>query len=448
MENKYISVSALNRYLEYRFNNDKHLQLAYIKAEISNIRISNGIMYFSLKDNESEISALMFSNAYQNLKFNPEDGMTVLVTGKVGVYVKRGTYAVTVYKMEEAGLGEAYLNFLRVKAKLEKEGLFKTEHKLPIPKMSEKIGVITSATGDALHDILSTISKRFPIAEVYLYPSLVQGKDAPRSLIKAINKANDDGIVDVLIIARGGGSVEDLSCFNDEELARTIFHSKIPTISGVGHESDYTICDFVASRRAPTPTGAAVLATREKTNIIDEISNYQKQLVHLYKQKLINLFNSYQSIVNSYGLKNFDDIIQKKETKLDSLINHLNLVSPKQMILNHLQKIKDLDLRLKLVNLEKKINEYDDEINSLVNNANKGFSKYLDLLNQQVEQNIDKLIILNPLNVMKKGYTLTYQDQDLITSITKVDERKDLVVKFHDGEVKSKIIEVKYEKLS
>jgi len=447
MENKYITVSALNRYLEYRFNNDKHLQLVYLKAEISNLRFSNGILYFSLKDAESEIDALMFNSALSNLKFNPEDGMTVLVTGKVGIYVKKGRYSITVYQMEQAGLGDAYLYFLHIKEKLEKEGLFKVETKLPIPKMSEKIGVITSATGDALHDIVSTISKRFPIAQIYLYPSLVQGADAPRSIIRALKKANDDKIVDVIIIARGGGSFEDLSCFNDEMLARAIYNSKIPTVSGVGHESDYTITDFVASRRAPTPTGAAVLVTMEKNELLLAIDNQVKQLNHIYKQKLITCYNSYQSLINSYGIKNFHDIISKIESRLENLTNHLALVSPKQMINNNFQRVDDYYLRLKLINLEDKINKYYLDINNIENNVVRNFNIKLENLHQKVKECIDKLIILNPLNLMKKGFTLTYQDE-LITSVMNIDPDKDLIVKFHDGEVKSKIVEVKYEKLS
>ena len=281
MADKYLSVSALNKYLYYKFDNDLNLRSIYLKAEISNVRLSKGILYFVLKDNESEIDGLMFGQTYQKLKFKPVDGMTVLVNGKVGLYVKRGTYAITVSEMEQAGLGEAYLKFELLKEKLLKEGLFDESKKLPIPKFNEKIGVITSGTGDAMHDIFSTIKKRFPLSEIVFYPAIVQGNDAPQSLINAIKLANLENKVSVLIIARGGGTIEDLSCFNDEQLARTIFASKIPTISGVGHEADFTICDFVSSRRAPTPTGAAVIATPDKNELLNYIDNLEQENARL-----------------------------------------------------------------------------------------------------------------------------------------------------------------------
>lgn len=437
--NKYITVSALNRYLAYKFENDPHLKIVYIKAEISNLRLSKGILYFVLKDNEAEISGLMFQTNHAKLKFKPVDGMTVLVTGKVGIYPKRGTYSITVYEMEEAGLGNAYLQFLQLKEKLDQEGLFKSEYKLPIPRMSENIGVITSDTGDALHDIISTIEKRFPIAKIYLYPALVQGPDAPQSLIKALNQANNDNIVDVIIIGRGGGSLEDLSCFNDENLARTIFASKIPTVSAVGHEADYTICDFVASLRAPTPTGAAVLVTRETSDIIREISNNTKQIINAYKHVLVNLFNSYQNIINRYEFKNFDKIIDSKINDVQVLINHLQLVSPMQIIEKNIAKVEDLSLRLKLINLTKRIYDYQKSISSIENNLNKNYQLLLANNEKAINNMIDKLILLNPLNVMKKGYTLTYQNDKIITSVNNLDTSKDLIVKWTDGEVISMI---------
>lgn len=448
MENKYITVSALNRYLQYRFNNDKHLQVVYLKAELSNIRLSKGILYFSLKDNESEIDGIMFSQVLRNLKFKPIDGMTVLVTGKISVYVRRGRYSVTVSKMEESGLGDAYLYFLHIKEKFQKEGLFDTKYKLPIPKMTEKIGVVTSATGDAIHDITSTITKRFPLAEVFLYPSLVQGQNAPKSLIKAINKANEDKIVDVLIISRGGGSVEDLSCFNDETLARTIFYSKIPTVSAVGHESDYTIVDFVSSMRAPTPTGAAVLITRDQGELKGELNQIQRQLSHLYKRKLIDSFNNYDRIINSFGLKNFIEIINKIETNLDNVTNHLSLVSPKKMIENNLNKIEDLKNRLETINIENKIDNLISNVEAISKNINYFYNIKLKDTQRNVDQKIEKLILLNPLNLMKKGYTVTYQDNKVLTSASQVNKDKKLIIRFSDGKIISKVEEVENEKLS
>lgn len=417
MENKYLTVSALNKYLYYKFDNDLNLRCVYLKAEISNVRLSKGILYFVLKDKESEIDGLMFSNALLKLNFEPKDGMTVLVSGKVGLYIKRGTYAITVMTMENAGIGEAYLQFELLKEKLAKEGLFDETKKLPIPRFNKRIGVISSSTGDAMHDIISTINKRFPLSEIVLYPALVQGSDAPKSLISAIKKANDENIVDVIIIARGGGTIEDLSCFNDEQLARTIFASKIPTISGVGHETDFTICDFVSSRRAPTPTGAAVIATPDKNDLAMQINNYKNRLIFNYKQVLVSKFNKYNTIVSNNSFKNYIDIFDSLDEKVNIIKKHLLLVSPYEKLNTYNNK---------LINNFKLLN------NSLVN--------IISDKEKKLNTCIDKLIILNPLNVMQKGYSIVYKNNNVISSIETLNIDDTIDVRLYDGEIEAKII--------
>ncbi len=417
MENKYLTVSALNKYLYYKFDNDLNLRCVYLKAEISNVRLSKGILYFVLKDKDSEIDGLMFSNTLLKLNFEPKDGMTVLVSGKVGLYIKRGTYAITVITMENAGIGEAYLQFELLKEKLAKEGLFDETKKLPIPRFNKRIGVISSSTGDAMHDIISTINKRFPLSEIVLYPALVQGADAPKSLISAIKKANDENIVDVIIIARGGGTIEDLSCFNDEQLARTIFASKIPTISGVGHETDFTICDFVSSRRAPTPTGAAVIATPDKNDLTIQINNFKNRLIFNYKQVLVSKFNKYNTIVSNNSFKNYIDIFDSLDEKINTIKKHLVLVSPYEKLNTYNNKLIN---NLKLLN------------NSLVNIINDDETK--------LNTCIDKLIILNPLNVMQKGYSIVYKNNNVISSIETLNINDTIDVRLYDGEIEAKII--------
>lgn len=416
MADKYLSVSALNKYLYYKFDNDLNLRSIYLKAEISNVRLSKGILYFVLKDNESEIDGLMFGQTYQKLKFKPVDGMTVLVNGKVGLYVKRGTYAITVSEMEQAGLGEAYLKFEMLKEKLLKEGLFDESKKLPIPKFNEKIGVITSGTGDAMHDIFSTIKKRFPLSEIVFYPAIVQGNDAPQSLINAIKLANLENKVSVLIIARGGGTIEDLSCFNDEQLARTIFASKIPTISGVGHEADFTICDFVSSRRAPTPTGAAVIATPDKNELLNYIDNLDNRLLYNYKQLLIKKFNDFSNISSRYTEKNYLNKINELYNKVENLNKQLSLLSPVKIISDNENKLSMLNNNLNVV------------YNNIINKNDINVNHY-----------IDKLILLNPLNLMKKGYSITYKDNKVITSVDLLDINDEITVKFQDGNINAKV---------
>ena len=423
IDNKYLSVSALNKYLYYKFDNDLNLRNVYLKAEISNLRLSKGILYFVLKDNESEISGLMFQTTLNKINFKLEDGMTVLVSGKVSLYHKRGTYAITVNTIEAIGLGEAYLKFIQLKDKLMKEGLFNEEYKLPIKKFNHKIGLVTSSTGDAMHDVISTINKRYPLAEVILYPAIVQGTDAPKSLINAINKANEEAICDCIIIARGGGSLEDLSCFNDEDLARCIFDSSIPTISGVGHEADFTICDFVSSRRAPTPTGAAVIASPDMNDLIKEINAYNQSLANSIKNKLINAYNKYQLLANSYALTSFNLKLEKLSDNIDHLQKRLYNLSP-------------ID----------KINNYLDKLNVVNKDLNNSYNLNIENNFKDLDKMIDKLILLNPLNIMKKGYSITFKDDKVLYDIKNVNKDDEIKTKLLNGEIRSKIIDIREDK--
>lgn len=435
MENKYLTVTALNKYIGYKFETDNALRNVYVKGEISNLRISNGHLYFSLKDENSEIKAIMFGSNANRLKFMPIDGMSVLVNAQVSLYQKGGTYNLNVNDMHEVGLGEQYLNFLRLKEKLDKEGLFDPDKKLPIPEFPEKVGVITSATGDAINDIVSTIQKRFPLIKIYLYPALVQGADAPRSLIRALQRANFDRIVDVIIIGRGGGSFEDLSCFNDELLAREIFNSKIPTVSGVGHEADFTIADFVASRRAPTPTGAAVVVSKDQYLIAKEINEKFKLINFYYKKTLERKFYEYQNIISKHYFKNFLDIINLKEKELERLNYNLTVHSPMNYINKSLTKVEDLILRLNIYNIEEKIDNKLELIDNKISSLNYYYKQIIKAKEIKYENYLDKMIAINPLNLIKKGYTLTYQNSKLITRVEDVNLEDKVKIIFYDGDL-------------
>lgn len=444
-QDKYLTVSALNKYITYKLEHDIHLKSIFIKGEISNFRSSGGHHYFVLKDDESEISAVMFSNSNKNLKFIPTDGMTVLIFGTIQTYLKKGVYNINVFQMEETGLGDLHQQYLKLKEKLEKEGLFKLEYKKPIPKFSEKIGVITSATGDALHDIVSTITRRFPLATVYLYPALVQGVDAPRSLRQALYLANMQKQVDVLIIGRGGGSVEDLSCFNDEMLARDIFHSEIPIISGVGHEADFTICDFVADFRAPTPTGAAVAATPDKEKMLEELKIWNTRMESFIKNILKNKYYDYTNQIEKYYFKHFDELLEQKMKDLDRIITKLNVHGPINSILRSIEQVEYYHHRLKMISLDKKIDEKNIYIHQLMQRMTEYLWSTQEKHDEKVDQYINRLIVSNPLNLMKKGYTLTYQEDTLIYSVSGLEKTKPLKVKFFDGSVEAQIIDFKKE---
>ena len=439
--NKFLTISYLNNYLARMFEANPYLDKVYLKGEISNFKWSGKHCYFSLKDDNSEISAMMFSYDNQSLTFEPRDGMNVQVMGKIQVYQKKGTYAIIVKKMAEDGIGLLYQEFLELKDKLFKEGLFDQKYKKPLPNYPKVVAVITSPTGDAVRDIISTFNRRLPLAKIIVYPALVQGKDAPSDLVRALKQVYNDNLADCLIIGRGGGSFEDLSCFNDEELARTLFNSPIPTVTGIGHEADYTICDFVSSFRAPTPTGAAIALTKEKNDCYQLINTYRSRMkTSLINNMTIN-YKKYESLVNSYAFNHFDELLDIKKKNFELLVGKLNSNSPIN-VLN--QK-------------ENHLNQLDIKVNSLYNHLlNKSSYDYnrlnIELINQTInyilenKQNsldnlIKKLIILNPLNIMERGYSVIYQEDKIITKLDELNPRKNIRVSLSDGDFDANIIE-------
>lgn len=435
MEKKYLTVTALNKYIGYKFETDVNLQTVEVKGEISNLRISNNHLYFSLKDDQSEIRAIMFSSSARTLTFMPTDGMKVIVTAAVSVYQKGGTYNLNVRKIEDAGLGDLYLKFLELKEKLDKEGLFSEDLKRPIPEYINNLGVITSATGDAINDIVSTVEKRFPLIKIYLYPALVQGIDAPKSLISALSRANNDNLVDVIIIGRGGGSFEDLSCFNDEALARTIRNSRIPVVSAVGHEADFTIADFVSDKRAPTPTGAAVVVSKDQYILATDINNKHMLLVRNFKKVLENKFYEFEKITSKHHFKNFGDSIEVRIKELERVTYNLNIHSPIKIIENNIEKVDAYKTRLKSLNLDIKIEEKIKNISEKKNLITYYINQKIYFLENNYQGLYSKMEAINPLNLLKKGYVLTYQADKLITSSKDVQLDNNLVVKYYDGEV-------------
>lgn len=262
------SVSELNNYIKNLFENNRTLSSVTVKGEISNfVNHRSGHLYFSLKDAEGQVRAVMFRSHAARLRFAPESGMKVIVHGSVTVYPRDGSYQIYVSSMQPDGIGALYLAYEQLKARLGAEGLFDQEHKMPLPRFPRRIGVITSPTGAAVRDIINVTGRRYPLAKVYLYPALVQGAGAEADLVSAVDYFDKSGLCDVIIIGRGGGSIEDLWAFNSEALARKIFECRIPIISAVGHETDFTICDFVSDMRAPTPSAAAELAVPDSSEI-------------------------------------------------------------------------------------------------------------------------------------------------------------------------------------
>lgn len=420
MNDKYLSVTAITRYLKAKFENDNNLRLVFLKGEISNIKYhTTGHIYFSIKDENSKINAIMFSRNAEKLLFKPTDGSKVLVTGRISVYEATGGYQIYVDEMLEDGIGNLYIAFEKLKQDLSKEGLFDQKYKKQIPKIPDRIGVVTASTGAAIKDILSTIKRRYPICEVILFPSLVQGDGAKDDIVKNIKLANNYDL-DVLIVGRGGGSIEDLWPFNEECVARAIFDCKIPVISAVGHEIDFTIADYVADMRAPTPTGAAEIAVPNITDLINNINNLKIRLNEAINSK-INYQKLYlDGIKSSYAIKNPLIMYENKKQKLDILLDNLNKLL--------IKKYENSKHKFELL-----------KNNYILNNPNMLYKEKVNKLSNLIE----KLELINPLGVLKRGYSLTMQNNKIISSINNVKLNSNIQIKLHDGELEASVIDIK-----
>ena len=414
MERRYITVTTLNKYLKNKFDTDPHIQTLCLKGEISNYKgHTRGHLYFTLKDEGSRINAVMFSSSASKLTFEPKDGMKVLVVGRVSVYEPNGGYQIYINEMQEDGVGNLYLKFEELKKKLSLEGLFDDIHKKEIPKFPSKIGIITAPTGAAIRDILSTLKRRFPSVETILFPSLVQGELAANNIVEQIKKA-DEYNLDVLIVGRGGGSIEDLWSFNEEIVARAIFEAHTPIISAVGHEIDFTISDFVADLRAPTPTGAAEMAV---PNIVD-VRNFLNQLDIRLNKDVKNIIDNYTSrldnIKSSYVITNPLATFEIKEQKLDSMFNDLN------------SKIKHI-LEIKTKRFETIKNNY------TINNPD----TIINPFNNSYELLLNKLNLLNPLSVLSKGYSVVSKDNKVIKDIKEIKKDDKINIRLHKGNIEA-----------
>ncbi len=412
MDKEYLTVTQLTKYIKYKIDNDINLREVYLKGEISNFKAhTRGHFYFTIKDEGSRINAVMFASSASKVKFTPEDGMKVLVTGRISVYEATGGYQIYVNEMMEDGVGNLYVAFEQLKKKLASEGLFDDKYKKPIPKIPERVGVITAPTGAAIRDIISTINRRFPLTEVILLPSLVQGEGAKEDIVRQIKRAEDYNL-DVLIVGRGGGSIEDLWAFNEEIVARAIFECPIPIISAVGHEIDFTIADFVADLRAPTPTGAAEIAVPNKADVINYINQLSLRsrkavgnILELKKKRLDNIKSNY--ILNN-PLDLYSAKIQKLDYLTESLVkNYKNIIDKEKIKLNNI-KTRPLFS------------------NPLV---------ILDKTKQKYTLLLGKLDALSPLKTLERGYGIIKLNDKAVTSIKDL-KKDDLInIELKDGSV-------------
>lgn len=395
MYEKSITVSFLNRYIKKSLDSDYILNNLSVKGEISNFKLHNsGHIYFSLKDDGSKINCVMFKSSAYTLKFNPKNGDKVVVQGRVSVYEKDGSYQLYCNTMKKDGIGDLYLAFEELKEKLTKEGLFDLEHKKDIPRYPQNIGIITSPTGAAIRDIINVSTRRNNKLNLLIYPSLVQGDKAYTTLVEGIEYFNKKKNVDVIILARGGGSIEELWAFNNESLAYAIYGSKIPVVTGVGHETDFTIADFASDRRAPTPSAAAEIVTPALSDILNNIKD---------KSDLLR--------------SNMDRIFLEKSVALKSLEKELKLYSPEKYIVHQYEIVDSLKEKL-LQKMQFKIS-MEKEI----------LARYNSLLCAH-----------NPLNILNKGYSIIEsEEQKLIGSKEEIKKYEKISIRFKDGKVKANI---------
>lgn len=443
MEDKYMKISDLNTYIKSIFDDNPYLKKVYLRGEISNFKNhTRGHLYFTLKDDVSRISAVMFQSSAISLRFVPEDGMNVLVEGRISCYPAQGTYQIYVDKMEPDGLGNLYIEFEKLKKRLAAEGLFSEEHKKPIPKIPKRVGIITAPTGAAIRDIISTIKRRFPICETILFPSLVQGENAAPDIVRQIKEADSSKYdLDVLIVGRGGGSIEDLWAFNEEIVARAIYEARVPIISAVGHEIDFTISDFASDMRAPTPTGAAEMAVPTITEINNILNSYEIRLNEFTSNLLHKSKLRLENITSSYILKNPLSLYEIKEQKLDNLIDSLNNYITKKLdnykiLLNSASNSYVLKNPMTLFDIKK------EKLMSYEKNLYQDIKNIIMTSNHKYKLLVNTLKLVNPLGILEKGYSLVTKDNEVIKESNNLKMGDEINIRLHKGSVKANVSEV------
>ena len=433
-----LTISELNRLA--RGLMETHFQSVWVEGEISNfVRPASGHWYFSLKDEGAQIRCSMFRNANQHIKFIPENGMHVVVRAKVSIYEPRGDYQLIANHIEEIGFGALQRAFEQLKSKLEKEGLFDEEHKKPIPEFPKQIGVVTSSTGAAVRDILNVLKRRFPLTPVIIYPTMVQGDEASAKIVQAIKLANKRQECDVLLLARGGGSIEDLWPFNEEMVARAVFDSTLPIISGVGHEIDFTIADFVADLRAPTPSAAAELASPNQNEILQQLSNLQNDLTSEIKQQLSTL----QSQTN-YCEKRLMQChpatqLQQQAQKLDQLEQQL-LRLPTLTLERYQTQVNQFSLRLTTFHPKQLIEKMQSNVKSFEEKLFSNIQLKFQQTQSRFENCVRALNTVSPLATLERGYAMVTDHQNQIVKDVKSVKIGDTIkIRLAHGKLESKI---------
>ncbi|MFV5782517.1 exodeoxyribonuclease VII large subunit [Pediococcus acidilactici] len=429
---QYLTVSALTQYIKRKFDVDPYLHRVYVVGEISNFRLRvNGHQYFSIKDEQAKINVIMFKSAFAKVKFQPEEGMRVIVSGRISVYPGNGSYQLYVDSMQPDGVGALYQAYEQLKAKLDKEGLFKAP-KQAIPRFPKKIAVVTSRSGAVIRDIITTVKRRYPIVQLVLFPVAVQGNEAAPNIAAQIKFINTLPDFDTIILGRGGGSIEDLWPFNEEVVARAIFESRIPTISSVGHETDTTIADLVADVRAATPTAAAELATPVLTDVLTDLQKTELRVINAFKNILKIKQQQARQLENSYIFQEPQRLYEGYVQNVDQLTERLRNAQ-KQYLADRSAELVKLQHRLLVNNPQNQVDLATQKVGYLREQLLSVITRRFTQSQTQMQKLVAALDNLSPLRIMSRGYTYVTKDEQVVNSVEKLSVNDAIKLNFSDG---------------
>ena len=444
---KYLSVTTLTKYLKMKFDKDPYLERVYLTGQVSNFRKRPTHQYFSLKDDHAVIQATIWSGIYQKIGFDLEEGMKINVIGRVQVYEPSGSYSIIIEKAEPDGVGALAIQFEQLKKKLTEEGLFQERFKQPLPQFAKRIGVVTSRSGAVIQDIITTVSRRFPGVDILLYPTKVQGDGAAEEIARNITRANQRDDLDLLIIGRGGGSIEDLWAFNEEIVVRAIFESRLPIISSVGHETDVTLADFVADRRAATPTAAAELATPvTKLDLLTHLQNQEKRMAtavqNVLSKKKEALKKCSQSVIFRQPERLYDGYLQR--------LDHLQLrlkQSLRTQISDNKQLVQARTHQLVQLSPVTKIQRYQDRIGQLDKLLRSQMALVYDAKVAEVKRLSEALLMLDTNRIVARGYAIVKKEETVVDSVESLKKKDQVTLLMRDGQVELEVKDVKTKEI-
>ncbi|EIC78048.1 exodeoxyribonuclease VII large subunit [Streptococcus oralis] len=444
---KYLSVTTLTKYLKMKFDKDPYLERVYLTGQVSNFRKRPTHQYFSLKDDHAVIQATIWSGIYQKLGFDLEEGMKINVIGRVQVYEPSGSYSIIIEKAEPDGVGALAIQFEQLKKKLTEEGLFQERFKQALPQFAKRIGVVTSRSGAVIRDIITTVSRRFPGVDILLYPTKVQGDGAAEEIARNIARANQREDLDVLIIGRGGGSIEDLWAFNEEIVVRAIFESRLPIISSVGHETDVTLADFVADRRAATPTAAAELATPvTKLDVLTHLQNQEKRMAtavqNVLSRKKEALKKCSQSVIFRQPERLYDGYLQR----LDQLQLRLKQ-SLRTRISDNKQLVQARTHQLVQLSPVTKIQRYQDRLSQLDKLLRSQMALVYDAKVAEVKRLSEALLMLDTSRIVARGYAIVKKEESVVDSVESLKKKDQVTLLMRDGQVELEVKDVKTKEI-